>query len=1040
VSDVFISYSRHNADFVQWLHGELTGAGVTAWVDWADIPPASEWERDIESNIDAADSVLFVISSSSLASPYCSKELEKALASNKRLVPVACERVGTAGAALALRHLNWIWCVDEEHKPEAIEKIHTALTTDLEWTRAHTRLLVLAATWMERDEDKSLLLRGRDLRDAEALLAAHATNEPAPTVSQHRFVAESRKAASRRTRLAFLAVLFSLVLSLVLGTLAEVQRHNAQVAERAARHNESVALKESHIAQVNSLLREKAALAAARASADATTQHARALASQRIAALERNEAALSAAGYDAAILGTVANQQSSSALDVALMAGLRATQLRPGSASSSALISGLESASATGLTSELEGDTSTITLLMTDTSGDAIVAANANGTLDLWTDAGFGTQKLLHPPASTTAVPAMAFNHAHNVLAVGTSSGFLDLFSVPGGRLLSTTRVADDTVTSLAFSPTDTYLAAGSSGTHAYVFRVPRTRQLSQPPLIFNAGRSAWTVGFATVAGSPQLLIGDGSIAVTSWPIRPNASPLLYESLTSGLLKNPNSLVLSPNGHFVANVTTSGVAIYPIENSLTSNFVSPTALTTITDSSGTAARASVVFNAASSKVAVGFSDGTVRECSLLQPTTTCHTTVEDSAQSSVPSLAGWTTSSGHEVLVSATGGVVQIWGDPSRRTMGTDAGVNDRRAAPGLTTTFDAAFSAGARYVVTNEESTGPTTLWHLSSASTNARVLVPQPTHTPHVFCGPVSLGPSPDVFALNCYGAIDLYEHSSAPRGLANPHIAHADAARVSSLAFSPSGAYLLAGYSSSSANPDDTAGYDANGFGSAVELWSLHGTTPVARVVTRPRAFPPGLNAVVAVAFSPNGYTFAVGYDEGTEVFSSSTRAPLAWLPAPSGATVSTVTYSPRSDALVIGSSNGEVQVWKYRSGHSLFVRGPSAHVASSIAVSPAGNIIAVGASDDSVVLVDAATGTQLGASLLGDASPVDAVSFTSDGRTVLVAYADGHVRRWSGFLWTSAANARALVCADIDGAIGVTRWSQYVPTVRYKNVCA
>jgi len=1040
VSDVFISYSRHNAEFVQWLHGELTGAGVTAWVDWADIPPASEWERDIDTNIDAADSVLFVISSSSLASPYCSKELEKALASNKRLVPVACERVGTAEAALALRHLNWIWCVDEEHKPEAIEKIHTALTTDLEWTRAHTRLLVLAATWMERGEDKSLLLRGRDLRDAEALLATHATNEPAPTVSQHRFVAESRKAASRRARMAFLAILFSLVLSLVLGAVAEVQRHDAQVAERAARHNEAVALKESHIAQVNALLRERAAVAAARASADATTQHARALASQRIADLERSAAAVSASGYDAAVLGTVASQQANSALDVALVAGLRATQLRPSSASTSALMSALESASSTGLASELEGDTSIITSLTADAGGDAIVAANVNGTLDLWTDAGFGTQTLLHPPTASTPASAMAFNHAHTVLAVGTSSGFLDLFSVPGGRLLSTTRVGDQNVTSLAFSPTDTYLAAGSSGTHAYVFRAPRTGRLVQPPVAFNEGRSAWTVGFTTVAGSPQLLIGDGSIAVTRWPIRPNASPLLYESLTSGLLKNPNSLVFSPNGHFVANVTTSGVSIYPIENSSTSNFVSPDALTTITNSSGTATRASVVFNATASLVVVGFSDGTVRECSLLHPATTCHTTVEESAQGSVPSLAGWTTSSGREVLVSATGGVVQIWGDPSRLTMGTDEGVNDQSAVLGLTTTFDAAFGPGARYVVTNQESTGPTTLWHLSRASTKARVLIPQPTRTPRVFCGPVSLGPTPDVFALNCFGAIDLYEHSSAPRVLVNPEMAHAGAARVSSLAFSPSGASLLAGYSSSSASPSSTPGYDANGFGSTVELWSLRGATPVAHVINPHRTFPSGLNAVVAVAYSPNGRTFAVGYDEGTEVFSSRTRVPIAWLPAPSGATVSTVTFTPRSEALIVGSNNGEVQKWTYRSGHSLFLRGPSAHVASSIAVSPSGNVVAVGATDGNLVLVDAVTGTQLGSSLVADESPVDAVSFTRDGRALLVAYADGHVRQWSGFFWNSAANARALVCADIDGSVGSARWSQYVPTIQYDDVCA
>lgn len=1039
MSDVFISYSRQNAEFVQWLHGELTDVGLTPWVDWADIPPASEWERDIYSNIDAADSLLFVISESSLASAYCSKELDKAVASNKRIVPVACERVSTAGAALALRHLNWIWCVDEEHKPDAINKIHSALTTDLEWTRAHTRLLVLAATWMERDEDKSLLLRGHDLRDAEALLAAHAATEPLPTVSQHRFVAESRKAASRRTRVAFLAILFSLVLSLVLGALAEVQRHDAQVAEKAARHNEAVALKESHIAEVNAHLREEAALAAARASAEATTQRARALASQRIAALERSEAAVSAEGYDASVLGTVATQQSTSALDVALVAGLRATELRPGSASSSALMTALESASSTGLTSELEGDTSTVTSLATDANGDAIVAANANGTLDLWTDAGFGTDKLLRPPGSTAPVSAMTFNHAHSVLAVGTTTGVLDLYLVPGGRLLTTTRVTNEEITSLAFSSSDTYLAVGDRGTHAYVFRFRGSQHVAEPPLAFDDGTFAWTVGFTTVAGKEQLLVGDGRISVTSWPIRPKASPVFYEYLTSGMLVFPNSVVFSPNGHFAANVTAQGVTIYPVGASVTSHNTAVDPLTTVTDLSGVATRASVFFTTSGSQVVVGFSDGTVRECSLIQPAATCVATVTQSGQGTLSSLSGWTTSTGHDELVSPSGGVVQIWGDPSRVSLDRDEGVNDQSRIPGAPATFDAAFSAGARQVVTNGESTGPTTLWDLSRVPASARVLISQPQQTPRVFCGPVAVGTSASVFALNCYGAIDLYEHSSAPVVLSNPTIPIDGESRVSSLVFSPSGSSLLAGYSSSTANPDDVAGYNANGFGSAVELWSLRGATPAAHLVAAPRAFPAGLNAVVSVAFSPNGRTFAVGYEEGTEVFSSTTRAPLAWLPTPSGTRVSTIAYSPQSDALVVGVSNGEVQEWMYRAGRSIFLRAPSAHVASAIAVSPSGNNVAVGATDGDLVLLDATTGTQLGSSLSGDASSIDALSFTGDGRALVAAYSDGHVRRWSGFLWSSAASARALVCADIDGSVGAARWSQYVATVRYVNVC-
>ena len=45
MADVFVSYSRHDGGFVRELHAFLSGAGRDVWVDWVDIPAASEWER-----------------------------------------------------------------------------------------------------------------------------------------------------------------------------------------------------------------------------------------------------------------------------------------------------------------------------------------------------------------------------------------------------------------------------------------------------------------------------------------------------------------------------------------------------------------------------------------------------------------------------------------------------------------------------------------------------------------------------------------------------------------------------------------------------------------------------------------------------------------------------------------------------------------------------------------------------------------------------------------------------------------------------------
>ncbi|WP_421657227.1 toll/interleukin-1 receptor domain-containing protein [Leptothermofonsia sp. ETS-13] len=39
MTDVFISYSRKDKDFVKTLHTALANHNREAWVDWQDIPP-----------------------------------------------------------------------------------------------------------------------------------------------------------------------------------------------------------------------------------------------------------------------------------------------------------------------------------------------------------------------------------------------------------------------------------------------------------------------------------------------------------------------------------------------------------------------------------------------------------------------------------------------------------------------------------------------------------------------------------------------------------------------------------------------------------------------------------------------------------------------------------------------------------------------------------------------------------------------------------------------------------------------------------------
>ena len=95
MSDVFISYSRRDIDFVRHLFDQLKARDREAWADWQDIPPTADWLAEIYRGIEAADSFLFIISPDSVASEICTLEIEHAVQHNKRLIPVVWKDVDT---------------------------------------------------------------------------------------------------------------------------------------------------------------------------------------------------------------------------------------------------------------------------------------------------------------------------------------------------------------------------------------------------------------------------------------------------------------------------------------------------------------------------------------------------------------------------------------------------------------------------------------------------------------------------------------------------------------------------------------------------------------------------------------------------------------------------------------------------------------------------------------------------------------------------------------------------------------------------------
>src|SRR5688572_17236566 len=78
VSDVFVSYSRKDRDFVQRLVGDLQSAGVSVFFDQT-IQPGESWVASLSKAIESARYLLVVLSPDYLESQWALEEMKVGL-------------------------------------------------------------------------------------------------------------------------------------------------------------------------------------------------------------------------------------------------------------------------------------------------------------------------------------------------------------------------------------------------------------------------------------------------------------------------------------------------------------------------------------------------------------------------------------------------------------------------------------------------------------------------------------------------------------------------------------------------------------------------------------------------------------------------------------------------------------------------------------------------------------------------------------------------------------------------------------------------
>ena len=178
-----------------------------------------------------------MISPDSVASEFCEQEVEHALELNKRIAPLALRPVPDAHIPEGIRVRNWIPAGGEHDLDATIERLVSALDTDLAWAKEHTRWLVKALEWDAEQRNSSFLLRGAELAAAERSLAtATATaKDPQPNTLQTEYLAASHIAASRRQRTLVGASLAVSAVAIGLLIFSLISRSDAITARNTAK-------------------------------------------------------------------------------------------------------------------------------------------------------------------------------------------------------------------------------------------------------------------------------------------------------------------------------------------------------------------------------------------------------------------------------------------------------------------------------------------------------------------------------------------------------------------------------------------------------------------------------------------------------------------------------------------------------------------------------------------------------------------------------------------------------------------------------------
>lgn len=193
---LFISYARLDKEVVKPFVTALSEM-YHCWVDWEDIAVGAFWEQEIWQGIAEADVFLFLLTENSAGSVWCNKELERAIAYGKRIIPIlfaSLPPANTPEVCKTLQHCSHL-------QIDALTSVLAHCASDVV---PHTEVLLEAMKWQQRGKPARLLLKGDRLHRAVNWLKTSDDQLPTPTHLHREFILASQ--LGDRNSLAVIAI------------------------------------------------------------------------------------------------------------------------------------------------------------------------------------------------------------------------------------------------------------------------------------------------------------------------------------------------------------------------------------------------------------------------------------------------------------------------------------------------------------------------------------------------------------------------------------------------------------------------------------------------------------------------------------------------------------------------------------------------------------------------------------------------------------------------------------------------------------------